>query len=71
MHACFFFGNKILETLKMERVENFLVCVKEALSQLCAEGTDVLPTYGQRDSTSFPLALCWICSEKNVRGVLV
>jgi len=28
----------------MERVEKFLACVKEALSQLCAEGTDVFLT---------------------------
>lgn len=55
----------------MERGEDFLVCVKEALSQLRTEGTDVFLTDEQRESISFPLALYWICSKKNVKVVLV
>lgn len=51
----------------MERVENFVVCVKAALSQLCVRGW----MFFQGEGISFPLVLGWNCCERNVKVVLV
>lgn len=51
----------------MERVENFVVCGKAALSQLCVRGW----MFFQGEGISFPLVLCWICCEGSVKVVLV
>lgn len=51
----------------MERLENLVVCVKAAWSQLCVREW----MFFQGEGISFPLVLCWICSERNVKVVLV
>lgn len=51
----------------MERVENFVVCVKAALSELYVREW----MFFQGEGISFPLVLCWISSERNVKVVLV
>lgn len=48
----------------MERVENFVVCVKAVLSQLCVRGW----IFFQGEGISFPLMLCWICCSEECEG---
>lgn len=48
----------------MERPENFAVCVKAALSQLCVRGWMLF----QGEGISFALVLCWICCEEHGGG---
>lgn len=51
----------------MERVENFVACVKAALSQLCVRGW----MFFQGEGISFPPVLWWICCGSSVKVVLV
>lgn len=51
----------------MERLENFVVCVKAALSQVCVRGW----MFFQGEGVSLALVLCWICCERDDKAVLV